>query len=381
MATQIATRQPTTLSEAKEQFRQSLGKEEDGLRALLPSHISPEKFQRTVMTAVQADPDLLKADRRSLIMSCMKAAQDGLLPDKREAALVIFNTRQKDAQGQWISVKQVQYMPMVYGLRKKILQSGEVADLQTAVVYRAEVESGSFLYEAGTEAMLRHRPMLELETADDDIVCAYSVATMKDGTKSFEVMRRSEINKVREQSQTGATHKRNGEARTPSGPWVDWFAEQCRKTVMRRHSKSLPQSGDIVDVEAHDDALASRTVQAALAVVPDAPTALPPSRSDDDPFDADTGEVTDENGGQDEDAEREAAMAADREGFAEMDGTDDPRSSSERHRDGFIGQIEVAEGKAALDAIDKAFVAVRATMDDGDAHQVQQALATAREGE
>lgn len=265
-------------------FRGQLETRANEFKMVLPAHITPEKFQRTILTAVQADPDLLKADRQSLVLACMKAAQDGLLPDKREAALVIFSTRQKDASGQWVSVKQVQYMPMVFGLRKKILQSGEISSIETNVVYRAEVEAGAFIFEAGTEAMLRHRPMLELteeETADDQIVAAYSVAVMKDGTKSFEVMRRSEINKVREKSQTGALKDRFGKDRTPSGPWVDWFGEMARKTVMRRHSKTLPMSGDLLDIEARDEEIAARSATALMgSVEADEARALPPTREE-----------------------------------------------------------------------------------------------------
>ena len=248
------------------QLRNQLENRIDDFKMALPSHITPEKFQRTVLTAAQSNPDILKADRASLITACMKAAQDGLLPDGREAALVKFNTK---INGEWVDA--VQYMPMVFGLRKKILQSGEISTIETNVVYAAEVESGAFIYEAGTEAMLRHRPMLTLtdeQSGDDQIVAAYSVAVMKDGTRSFEVMRRSEINKVRQASQTG---KLSGKY-PPKGPWVDWFGEMARKTVMRRHSKTLPMSGDLVDIEALDEALAARSTTALLSgTEPDAP--------------------------------------------------------------------------------------------------------------
>lgn len=298
-------------------FRGQLDQRAKEFKMVLPAHITPEKFQRTILTAVQADPDLLKADRQSLVLACMKAAQDGLLPDKREAALVIFSTRQKDATGQWVSVKQVQYMPMVFGLRKKILQSGEISSIETNVVYRAEVEAGAFIFEAGTEAMLRHRPMLELteeETADDQIVAAYSVAVMKDGTKSFEVMRRSEINKVREKSQTGALKDRFGKERTPSGPWVDWFGEMARKTVMRRHSKTLPMSGDLLDIEAHDEEISARSATALMgSVEADAPTAAPvPPTRDQVGYDPDTGEV-----------DEDTARALDAQTYAAAEGRTD----------------------------------------------------------
>lgn len=291
-------------------LRFQLSKRADEFKMALPAHITPEKFQRTIMTAAQSNPDILKADRATLITSCMKSAQDGLLPDGREAALVTFNTRVKDAQGKWTSVKQVQYMPMVYGLRKKILQSGEVSDIQTAVVYRQEIEAGLFIYEEGTERMLRHKPNLDptFDPSDDDIAAAYSVATLKDGTKTFEVMPRRDINKVRQASQTGALDKadRQGNPIPPKGPWVDWFSEMARKTVMRRHSKTLPMSGDIIDMEAMDEALAARSATLAMTIEPDAPTALaPPTRDEtDENFDPATGEIL-ENGAQDEETARQ----------------------------------------------------------------------------
>jgi recombination protein RecT len=340
MATALATRNDTTPATRQDNplvsFNTQLSSRADQFKMVLPSHITPDKFQRTVLTAVQADPELLKADRQSLILACMKAAQDGLLPDKREAALVIFKENKK-VNGQWESRLAVQYMPMVYGLRKKILQSGEITDITMKVVYRREVEEGHFIYEEGTEAMLRHKPMLDMsaeDASDANIIAAYSMATFKDGSKSYEVMRRFEIDKVRECSQTGATRDRKGQARSPSGPWVDWYAEQAKKTVGRRHSKTLPMSGDLIDVEAQDDALYARSTQGVLGAEPER-TAVLPSRGQ-TPHDEDTGEILDETTAQD----------LDREGLRQMDGqTDDDDETANPNE----GRGEANEG--AADAI------------------------------
>lgn len=316
MATAIATRGDDRYLV----LRQQLDKRADDFKSALPAHITPEKFQRTILTAVQSNPDLLRADRGSLITSAMKAAQDGLLPDGREAAIVTFNTRKK-IDGQWESVTLAQYMPMAFGLRKKILQSGEISALETNVVYRREVEEGAFIFEAGTEATLRHRPMLDLaddDLADENIVAAYSVAIMKDGSKSFEVMRRAEINKVRQASQTGAVGKttRDGKAITPKGPWVDWFGEMARKTVMRRHSKTLPMSGDLLDVEATDEVLLARSAMRTLGADTgeSEPAAIPPTRTETAALvhDPDTGEIVDD----------QTLADLDRQGLREMDGGD-----------------------------------------------------------
>lgn len=266
-----------TFDQALALFNGQVSRVAQQIAMVLPSHITIEFFQRVLMAAVKADPDLLRADRRSLLNACEKCAIDGLIPDKREAALVVFKRNYKDAQGAWQQALEVQYMPMAYGLRKKILQSGEITDITAKVVYRCEVESGAFIYEEGTEAMLRHRPMLEMteeQAKDENIVAAYSMATYKDGSKSYEVMRRFEIDKVRECSQTGATKDKRGQARKPSGPWVDWYPEQCKKTAMRRHSKTLPMSSDLVDVEGADLDAVARSTQAMLSVEADAPTTI-----------------------------------------------------------------------------------------------------------
>lgn len=358
----VATRQPTEY----DRLRTQLATRIDDFKMALPAHITPEKFQRTVMTAAQSNPDLLRADRASFITSCMKAAQDGLLPDGREAAIVTFNTRKKDAQGQWSTVTLAQYMPMVFGVRKKILQSGEISSIETNVVYRREVEEGYFVFEAGTEAMLRHKPMLDLsdeDLVDDNIVAAYSVATMKDGTKSFEVMRRAEINKVRQASQTGALGKtdRSGKPIPPKGPWVDWFAEMARKTVMRRHAKTLPMSGDLIDVEAADEALAARSASHLLgAVEPEPARLVPPTREEvaaEQGYDPETGEI-----------DEETARAT------------QPRdlSASATKANDLIRALVAATDKAAIKAIDAEFVNHRVALDDEDIARVEAELKAAR---
>lgn len=330
MATQALTTRENTAVAAQSnnpvvKFRGQLEQRANEFKMVLPSHIKPEQFQRTILTAVQADPELLNADRQSLILACMKAAQDGLLPDKREAALVVYKEN-KNVNGQWIEKKVVQYLSMVYGLRKKILQSREVTDIKASVVYRREALDGHFIYEEGTEAVLRHKPILDLseeEAADSQIVAAYSMATYKDGTKSYEVMRRFEVDKVRESSQTGATKDKKGRPRTPKGPWVDWYPEQAKKTVIRRHSKTLPQSGDIIapiDVEERDDALYAASTGSLLDVEPDAPRLVPPTREEQavaEGADPDTGELP---SGDDEDA----ARAADAEAQSYREGRSDP---------------------------------------------------------
>lgn len=219
-------------------FRGFLSSQKSEFDKVLPSHISFEKFQRTVMTAVLVSPELLEADRASLMVSCIKAATDGLLPDNRDSALVIFNSKQGD---QWI--KKVQYLPMYAGILKKVRQSGDLASAVTHVVY----EKDKFEYFLGDDERISHEPYLGSDNRGE-IIAAYCIAKLKDGTIFREVMPRADIEKVRRSSKSGNDEKGN-----PKGIWAAWYEEMARKTVFRRCAKWLPQSVEIVENAFNND--------------------------------------------------------------------------------------------------------------------------------
>lgn len=211
-------------------FKQQLDKSEPQFRAALPSHIPTEHFMRVIMTAIQQNPRLLQLDRRSFFSSAMKAAQDGLLPDGREGALVPF----RDA---------VQWMPMVAGLRKKVRNSGEIATWDCNVIY----ENDEFSFELGDEPFIRHRPILGNRGKPTG---AYSVATLKSGERSRDVMSAGEIYAIRDRSEGW---KQFSAGKLKSTPWSSDEGEMFKKTVTRRHSKVLPMSSDLIVMFDHDD--------------------------------------------------------------------------------------------------------------------------------
>jgi recombination protein RecT len=261
MATQALTTaddQPRRLA-PQAQVRKDLTDMGDQLKMALPSHVSVEKFQRVAMTAIQSDPDLLLADRRSLFGAITKAAQDGLLPDKREGALVIFTNKIKGKDGARDEyVKAVQWMPMVAGILKKVRQSGEISGISAHVVYEAD----DFVHRLGDDESIEHNPPA-LGAPRGKPVGAYAVATLRDGFKIREVMDLAQIERVRAVSKTGQY-----------GPWKDWWDEMARKTVIRRLSKRLPMSTDIESVindPATDAAFAEGT--AAIMAAPQPLTA------------------------------------------------------------------------------------------------------------
>lgn len=229
-ATTRLTREPTAI----DVLRSDLARMESQFAAALPVHIPVDRFMRVVMTAIQNNSDLLKCTRQSLFNACVKAAQDGLLPDGREGAIVPF-----DADSG--SSTTATWMPMVYGIRKKVRNSGEISDWHCEVVQ----EGDEFDYQKGDNPFIFHRPAMT-GGRTRKVTHAYSIAIFKDGTKSREVMNIDAIEEIRQRF-----------SKSRKGPWNNpvLYPEMCRKTVARLHSKQLPMSTDLDTLLRRDDDL------------------------------------------------------------------------------------------------------------------------------
>jgi len=193
----------------------------------LPEGMPVQRFVSITVSAIKQNPELIAADHDSLYNAIIRCAQDGLMPDAREAAFVIFKGK-------------AVYMPMIGGFRKIAAENGWSIDTQC--VY----ENDQFAYKLGAKPALEHMPA-PLGTPRGKLIGAYAVCTHKDGRKQIEVMGRDEIEKVRAVSRS-----------KDKGPWVDWYERQAEKTVGRRAFVKLPLSGPALEraarvIDANDD--------------------------------------------------------------------------------------------------------------------------------
>lgn len=215
-----------------EQFRTQIGNQKAELAKVLPLGIDAERFVRTVVTTVQMNEDLLYADRRSLFGACMKAAQDGLLPDGREAVLNIYNTKQKiDGRDVWLPF--VQYLPMVRGVLKIVRNAGGVAHIDAAAVYAKD----EFCFQRGDDPKIDHKPYLG-EEDPGLVVASYIIVKLDNGEVHREVMPRRDIEKTRD-----ASKSKDG----PNSPWTKWYDQMAIKAVIKRAAKLLPTSSEALD--------------------------------------------------------------------------------------------------------------------------------------
>lgn len=201
-----------------------------GVEAVLPEHIKMSTFVRCAAIAMVQSKDLEEADRDSVIMSLTKCANDGLVPDNKEAALVTFNTNvgtKKDPQ--WL--KKAQYMPMIDGVLKRARMSGQISTMSAKAVFEGDTFD-YWLDEDGEH--LNYRPNLE---SRGEFKLAFAMAKLVTGDLIVEVMTKADVDKVRAASKTGTY-----------GPWADWYDRMACKAVFHRLARRLPNASEIVEM-------------------------------------------------------------------------------------------------------------------------------------
>lgn len=201
---------------------------------VLPKHVPVERFIRIAQTAVRIKPDLAAANRQSFFSELMKAAQDGLVIDGREATINAYNNKK-------INAKIAKYMPMVFGICKKARNSGEIKTIDAAVVYEKDTYSQ---WTDETGAHFKHE-RARGERGKPQLTYAYAMT--RDGGFFFEEIDEEQMNAI-EASNRGA-----GE----DSPWKGKFRDEMRrKSAIRRLAKyRLPSSTDIDQVIQRDDDL------------------------------------------------------------------------------------------------------------------------------
>lgn len=209
-----------------DQFKQMLVSDtvQSGFGAVLPKDVDQEMFTAVVVRAVQENPDILDADRKSLFLACQDAAKDGLVPDQREGALVVRNTK---VNNQWVS--KVCWQPMIGGLRKNLARAG--FDIRAEVVF----ENDAFQQQLGDNPTINHTPPA-LGEPRGKVIGAYAIATrLATGDKYREVMSYQDLENIRQAAKTDYI-------------WKSHTNEMYRKTVARRLVKYLPITGEETDV-------------------------------------------------------------------------------------------------------------------------------------
>lgn len=173
------------------------------------------------MQALSKNSYLSSMDKNSIIESVLNICQVGLTlnPISKFAYLIPRNGK---------CCLDVSYI----GLVKLITDTGSVKNVYAHIIRDGDL----FEQTLGTHPEINHKPKLGNK---GEIIGAYAVAILKDGTKQVEVMDINEVNEIRDKSEAYKAYKAG---KTKSCIWVDYPGEMDRKTVVKRICKYLPKS-------------------------------------------------------------------------------------------------------------------------------------------
>jgi recombination protein RecT len=210
------------------------------LKMCLAKHMSPERYQRIVLTAIQRNPKISECSRESVFTALLTCAQLGLEPDGRTAHLIPYGS---------ICQLIVDYK----GLVELAMRSG----LVSTIFAEAVCDKDQFKWLNGE---VTH----EINFREDrgEPYAFYAKAVMKDGATMTAVMSRADINEIRAKSRSGN-----------AGPWKDHTTEMSKKTVLRRLSKMLVLSPEFRQAEAAEDECDMPITKPLVVVTDDPPVA------------------------------------------------------------------------------------------------------------
>lgn len=207
------------------------------LQQVLPKHIDVDSFVRTAMNAIQTHPQqdkLLNSDRRTLFLAIQKAAGDGVLMDGREAALVPFWNKKKNAND-------IQYMPMTQGLVKVARNSGQIVSIIAEVVF----EQDRFHYRPGSDDVPDFDPDWKIPPSQRGApALVYAAVKLTDGSYIVRILHAERVLQIAGRSKNAALYD------PQSGPdWQEWW----RKTAIRNVLKYAPKSTEMQRMIDHGD--------------------------------------------------------------------------------------------------------------------------------
>lgn len=206
-----------------------VSKSEKSLAQSLPQGMSVQKFIANANSAIMTHPQrdkLLEADRTSIFTACKKAASDGLMLDGREAALVVYNTKQGNS---WVPT--AQYIPMTQGLVKLARNSGEIKSIIAEVVY----SNDKFTYRIGIDEMPLHEPDWFGDRGEP--IGVWAAVRLKDGEVIARMLPKSKIMAIADGSKT------NSKQYSPTEG--SYFDEWWRKAAIKNVLKYAPKSTEL----------------------------------------------------------------------------------------------------------------------------------------
>lgn len=176
------TKQEKDVKGAAHYIDELFRKRKPEFEAALKGAMTPEFFRRLVMTAFNGNERLLNCSQASIYQSALEIAALQLEPNTAldEAHLIPYGNKCTVQIGR-------------NGYIKLAFRTGLVSDVNALPIYRGE----EFTWQPGAKQEIVHSPDIEI-AADAELIAAYAWVDMKDGRRVYEVLRKFEWEKIRD---------------------------------------------------------------------------------------------------------------------------------------------------------------------------------------
>lgn len=194
------------------------------IQKMIPKHVDLERLFVVAIGAISRNPQLMVCTEISLLRSMIIGSQLGLDVSGVGGMgyLVPYrNNRTSETEATFIAGYR--------GLIDLATRSGKVVAMWAREIY----ENDDFEYEDGIEFKLSHLPITKPNQPRGALIGAWSVAQFVGGLRRPEVMSLEDMKLVMQSSKA-----------RDKGPWSSHSAQMFRKTVIRRHCKTLPWSSE-----------------------------------------------------------------------------------------------------------------------------------------
>ena len=207
---------------------------EPEIKKALPQVITPERFTRMALSALNTTPKLAECSQMSFLGALMNAAQLGLEPNTPlgQAYLIPYRNKGK---------LECQFQIGYKGLIDMVYRNENIQTVQAQCVY----ENDDFQYELGLDPKLVHKPALKDR---GNLILVYALWKSKNGF-GFEVMSKEDVDDhARRFSQSfGSSYS----------PWKTNYEEMAKKTVIKKCLKYAPLKTDFVMQMNNDESIKS----------------------------------------------------------------------------------------------------------------------------
>jgi phage RecT family recombinase len=202
-------------------------------KAMQEAGFTPEKVKQEISFAIQhinKSSQLQKCSQQSLLQAVLNVSNIGLSlnPAAKESYLI----------PRWNNIHkgyEASLEPSYVGLIKLLTDAGSVKSMVCNLIHGGDTFEVDL---ANNINPVKHRPELSREKRGE-VTGVYALATLIDGTRQVEYMDRTEVDEIRERSETYKAFK---EGKIKSCTWDSDYGEMMRKTAIKRIYKYLPRT-------------------------------------------------------------------------------------------------------------------------------------------